>query len=158
MPKRWWRMPPARRSTPIRAARMAWARGRSRSNSTFPEGGRLLIQKLLVIAEVAGQAVLYLLIALSVLSIGIIAERWIWFRRRRVDARALGRALVEKLRAGDVRGAIGLCEKERAVEADVLKEALAWWDHGSASVEQVLAGGVQDRRKAFESGLLFLGT
>jgi biopolymer transport protein ExbB/biopolymer transport protein TolQ len=118
----------------------------------------MLIQKLLAVAEITGQAVLYLLLALSVISIGIIAERWIWFRRRRVNARALGRALVEKVRAGDVKGAIGLCEKERAVEADVLKEALGWWDHGTASVEQVLAGGVQERRKAFESGLLFLGT
>jgi biopolymer transport protein ExbB/TolQ len=118
----------------------------------------VLIQKLLAIAEVTGQAVLYLLLALSVLSIGIIFERWIWFRRRRVDAKALGRAIVEKLRAGDVKGAISLCSRERAVEAEVLGEALGWWDDGYASVEQVLAGGVQERRKSFESGLLFLGT
>ena len=43
----------------------------------------MLVQKLLSIAQVSGQAVLYILLLLSVISIGIIIERLIYFRLRR---------------------------------------------------------------------------
>ncbi len=56
----------------------------------------LLIQKLLAIAQVAGSVVLYLLLGLSVLSIGTILERWWFFRLRRVDVDQLGRLFIHE--------------------------------------------------------------
>jgi biopolymer transport protein ExbB/TolQ len=118
----------------------------------------MLVQKLLSIAQVSGQAVLYVLLALSVLSVGIVLERWWYFRARRIDARALGRRIVEFLRAGDVDGARALLKKTRGVEAEVLDEALGWYGDGYDAVAEVLAAGTKERRKGYESGLLFLGT
>ena len=46
-------------------------------------GSNVLMQKLVFVAQLASQAVLYVLLALSVLSIGVIIERWWYFRRRR---------------------------------------------------------------------------
>lgn len=118
----------------------------------------MLLQKLLAIAEVGGPAVLYLLILLSVVSVGIVIERTIYFRRRRIDAPKLGRKLVELLRAGDVEGARNLLAATPGVEAEVVHDALGWYHDGYEPVAEVLGGGCKERRKGYESGLLFLGT
>jgi len=118
----------------------------------------LLIQKLLAVAEMGGRYVLYVLVALSVISIGIILERWLYFRSRRIDPRALGRALIAELDQGDLEGARSLLRSQRSVEARVLDDALALYDRGHAAVAEVLANGVREHRGEFEPGLLFLGT
>ena len=118
----------------------------------------MLVQKLLSIAQVGGQAVLYVLLALSVLSIGIVIERWWYFKKRRIDAAALGRQIVALLREGDVGGAQQLLRVTPGIEAEVLREALDWYPDGYEAVEQVIAGGIKERRRGYESGHLFLGT
>ena len=118
----------------------------------------MLVQKLLSIAQVSGQAVLYILLALSVVSIGIILERWVYFARRKIDAAAVGRKVVDYLRDGDVDGARTYLKTLPGVEADVVRDALGWYGDGPDAVAEVLAGGTKERRKGYESGLLFLGT
>jgi biopolymer transport protein ExbB/TolQ len=118
----------------------------------------MLVQKLLSIAEVGGQAVLYILLALSVLSVGIVVERWWYFRKRRIDAAGVGRKVVKFLRENDIAGAQKMLQGLPGVEAEVLAEALDWYPDGYDAVEQVISGGIKERRKGYESGLLFLGT
>ena len=118
----------------------------------------MITHKLVAIAQVTGPVVLYLLLTLSVVSIGVILERCIYFRRRRVDAGLLGRQVVAALQVGGEEKATDLLRGSRSVEAEVLLDALAWIDDGPESVEQVLASAVKERRKGYESGLLFLGT
>jgi biopolymer transport protein ExbB/TolQ len=118
----------------------------------------MLVQKLLSIAQVSGQAVLYMLLALSVVSIGIILERLVYFARRKIDAAVVGRKVVDYLREGDVDGARGYLSTLPGVEAEVLRDGLSWYADGPDAVAEVLAGGTKERRKGYESGLLFLGT
>ncbi|MCU1277591.1 MAG: MotA/TolQ/ExbB proton channel family protein [bacterium] len=118
----------------------------------------MLVQKLLSIAQVSGQAVLYILLALSVVSIGIILERLVYFARRKIDAAAVGRKVVDYLREGDVDGARGYLSTLPGVEAEVIRDALGWYADGPDAVAEVIAGGTKERRKSYESGLLFLGT
>jgi biopolymer transport protein ExbB/biopolymer transport protein TolQ len=118
----------------------------------------MLVQKLLSIAQVGGQAVLYILLALSVLSVGVVLERWWYFRKRRINAAALGRQLVALLRKDDIEGAKELCKRTPGIEAEVVLDALHWYPDGYEAVEQVLAGGVKERRRSYEAGLMFLGT
>ncbi len=118
----------------------------------------MLVQKLLSVAQVGGQAVLYVLLALSVLSVGLVIERWWYFRTRRIDAPLLARRIVEFLRKDDIKSAQELLARTPGVEAEVIKEALDWYPDGYEAVEQVLAGGIKERRKGYEAGLLFLGT
>jgi biopolymer transport protein ExbB/TolQ len=117
-----------------------------------------MMEKLLDIAGVGGTVVLVLLIALSVISIGIILERFVYFRRRRVDAVALAAEVVGKLTAGDRSAALNRLRASRSVEAEVLHDALGWYDEGADAFTEILKKGVADRRKQFESGLVFLGT
>jgi biopolymer transport protein ExbB/biopolymer transport protein TolQ len=102
--------------------------------------------------------VLYLLIALSILSIGVIIERWWYFRRRAVDINALGEDLERALRSGDTPAALALLRDNRSVEAKILSDALKWRADGAESVEQILAKAVRRNRPQVEVGLLFLGT
>ena len=118
----------------------------------------MLAQKLLAVAQVGSSAVLYLLIVLSVLSIGVIIERILYFRKGKIDSQKLGRDLLARLRGGDRAGAVALVEKSHSVEGQVLSDALAWYDDGADAVEQILETAIKERRKEIESGLNFLGT
>ena len=118
----------------------------------------MLLQKLVFVATLGASVVMYLLMGLSVLSIGVIVERWWYFRRRRVNMTALSESLMTSLRAGDTAKATASLKNNRSVEAEILGEALGWYDAGSAAVEQILSKAIRQRRKHFEAGLLFLGT
>jgi len=118
----------------------------------------MLLQKLVFVAQLGASLVLYLLIGLSVLSIGIIFERWWYFRRRRLNLARTSDALEASLKANDVEQALATLKQSRSIEAEVVSQALGWYGAGGEAVEQILAKGLRERRKAFESGLLFLGT
>jgi biopolymer transport protein ExbB/TolQ len=110
------------------------------------------------VATIVSRIVFYVLIALSVLSVGAILERWWWFRKRRGNLAALGKDLEASLLAGDVEGARARLAKDRTVEAAILHEALGWYSAGPASFQEILAKAIRDQRKGTEQGLLFLGT
>jgi biopolymer transport protein ExbB/biopolymer transport protein TolQ len=118
----------------------------------------MLMQKLVLVAPLVANLVLYLLLALSVLSIGVIFERWWYFRRRRVDVDQLADGLRKALATDDVPAARELLRGSRSVEAAIMFEALDWYRQGPDAVEQIVARAIRARRKHFESGLVFLGT
>ncbi|HKQ68964.1 MAG TPA: hypothetical protein VJT73_06485, partial [Polyangiaceae bacterium] len=64
-----------------------------------------MIERLSRVALLGSAWVLYLLFALSVFSIGIMIERWFFFRVRRDDTDKLGDDLIVRLKANDLRGA-----------------------------------------------------
>jgi biopolymer transport protein ExbB/TolQ len=121
-------------------------------------GSNVLMQKLVFVAQIASQAVLYVLLALSVLSIGVIIERCWYFRRRRDNLDQLADRLRKAFGRGDLAGARQLLGQSQSVEAQIVHEALDWYDDGPDAVEQILAKATRLRRKQFEGGLLFLGT
>jgi biopolymer transport protein ExbB/biopolymer transport protein TolQ len=116
------------------------------------------MDKLLDIAGVGGTVVLVILLGLSVISIGIIIERLVYFRRRRVDAVALAKDVQKKLAAGDHDGVVALLATLPSIEAQALHDAISWYDAGAEAFDDMLKKGLADRRKEFESGLVFLGT
>jgi len=121
-------------------------------------GSNVLMQKLVFVAQIASQAVLYVLLALSVLSIGVIIERWWYFRRRRDNLDTVSDKLRRAFGRGDLETARKVLSASPSVEAEIVREALDWYDDGPDAVEQILAKATRVRRKKFESGLLFLGT
>ncbi|HEY0482396.1 MAG TPA: MotA/TolQ/ExbB proton channel family protein [Kofleriaceae bacterium] len=121
-----------------------------------------MMDKLLDIAGVGGTVVLVLLLALSVISIGIILERVVYFRRRRIDTVALAGDVLARLAAGGPGAGVGAVIAQlrglRGVEAEVLHDAMAWYGAGPEAFTEILKKGLADRRKQLESGLVFLGT
>jgi biopolymer transport protein ExbB/biopolymer transport protein TolQ len=117
-----------------------------------------MMDKLLDIAGVGGTVVLILLLALSVISIGMIIERFVYFRKRRVNAIDLAKAVQHRLAAGDREGVVAMLARLPSVEAQALHDAMGWYDAGPEAFQEILDKGLADRRKDFESGLVFLGT
>jgi biopolymer transport protein ExbB/biopolymer transport protein TolQ len=117
-----------------------------------------MMTHLMNVADSIASVVLYLLIALSVISLAISLERLVYFLQRRVDATALGRELTDRLARRDLEGARALLRGSRAVEAAVMLEALDWVGRGTDSVREVIEGSLREKKKEYERGLLYLGT
>jgi biopolymer transport protein ExbB/biopolymer transport protein TolQ len=102
--------------------------------------------------------VLYVLFGLSIFSIGIMIERFIFFRVRKDDTDKLGDDLVAFLREGDLRGAEQLLTKSPSIEAAVMKPVLKWLDGGPGAVEEALDAEMKKKRREIERGMTPMGT
>jgi len=95
---------------------------------------------------------------LSIGSIGIMIERWIFFRRHRVDIGRLFQDLGLALEQGDFSRAQKILESNPSVEAAIVKAALHEFPHGPQSVAEMLSSAQLQERVRTERGLTFLGT
>jgi biopolymer transport protein ExbB/TolQ len=118
----------------------------------------MLIERLLKVALLGSEWVLYLLVGLSILSFSTMFERWIFFRRRRVNANALQAELRERLRANDLEGAEKLLTSSRSIEAHVALEGLSWRAGGPAAIEDAVDAELARAKKELERGTNLLGT
>ncbi len=118
-----------------------------------------LTSRLLAVALRGGaEWVLYLLIALSVLSVMILVERLIVLRASRSDLDRLQDLLSRFVAEGDVARAREELSGVRGVEASVLRQGLERASAGAAGVEEVVAGLIGLERAKLERGIAFLGT
>ena len=118
----------------------------------------MLTQQLLKVTTVGGEWVLWLLMALSFLSLGAIADRWWFFRQRKVDVQQLGQKVLGFLKVGDRAGAIAWLGADRSVEAAVVRRCLEWLEDGPEAMQEVLAATVREHRPTLEKGTVLLGT
>lgn len=103
--------------------------------------------------------VLYVLLALSVLSVGVVFERAVFFYRDgRRGGEALHRGLHQKLKAGDEEGANELLRESGTVEGGVVARALAFREGGAASFADALDSELSRAKNTLEKGTTFLGT
>jgi biopolymer transport protein ExbB/biopolymer transport protein TolQ len=118
----------------------------------------MLIEKLQRVALLGSAWVLYLMVLLSVLSIGVMVERAVYFFQHRGDALKLGDQLIERLHGEDRPGAEALLKKSLLIEAAVIRRALPWMDGGPAALAEALEAEMGRKRKELEQGMTFLGT
>jgi biopolymer transport protein ExbB/TolQ len=117
-----------------------------------------LVQTLLGLPIFNSEWVLYLLLGLSVVSIGVAIERWFFYSRRKIDVIAVRTELARHLQRGDFGAAATLMEKRDSLETNVVLEGLRAYDKGPESVEDLLAGALGHERKRYEKRLNFLAT
>lgn len=117
-----------------------------------------MIDDLSTIALYGSYAVIYALIGLSVISMGMILERLVWFARRRADIDALASALLEHTASGAMEQAQRVLAATRSVEARVMEDVLPWYDAGPEALGQAIEASVRHRRRELHAGLTFLGT
>jgi biopolymer transport protein ExbB len=101
---------------------------------------------------------LWLLVALSVLSIAVIVERALYFRGRRVDIELLAAQIEAALRAGNVDQALRAVRGSRAVECTVLHAGLSEITRGAHAVSEAMASAKARERLQLEARLAVLGT
>jgi biopolymer transport protein ExbB/TolQ len=117
-----------------------------------------LIQTILGLPIFQTEWVLYLLLLLSVVSIGVMIERWFFYQRRSVDVDAIRDALSKDLDQGDFEAASTLLAKTDALETNVVLVGLKAYRKGPESVEDLIAGALGRERARYESRLGFLAT
>src|SRR5689334_13843266 len=105
-----------------------------------------LVHALLGLPVFRSEWVLWLLLGLSLASIAVAIERWIFFRRHRVDTDALRRELARHLGRGDFHAAATLLERHDALETNVALEGLRAFDKGPESVEDLVCGAMGRER------------
>jgi biopolymer transport protein ExbB len=115
----------------------------------------MIVQKLLAIVNLGAAWVLWLLIGLSVISVGIMIERAAFFFARRLPNRA---ELAGWLLGGDFAKARDLVADRAGIEADVLRAGLAQTDQGPDSVAKVVDAAMKKARLEYEARLAYLAT
>jgi biopolymer transport protein ExbB len=115
----------------------------------------MLTRTLLAFTTLGAEWVLWLLVLLSVASVGIMVERALFFARRRLpDPDGLSRMLLE----GDLAGARAAVEGREGMEAEVVRAALDNAARGSGAVTEVVNAHLERARLEYERRLAFLGT
>ncbi|MBK8481631.1 MAG: MotA/TolQ/ExbB proton channel family protein [Proteobacteria bacterium] len=118
-----------------------------------------IVQLLLKTMIVTGASwVLWSLVALSVLSLGIILERAFVFHRIAGDAADLGERLVTYLEVGDLERARRMVGPLASVAARVAYEGLLAYEKGPESAAEAMAAAKAIQRTRMEERLAILGT
>ena len=102
--------------------------------------------------------ILYVLMALSVLSFAITLERLVHFFLRRVNLAEMEEAVNSALVRGDVERARNFLKGRSSHAAQVALAGLQSLDRGAAATEEVMAGAAVAVRLQMERGVAFLGT
>ena len=118
----------------------------------------MIVDRLLRLALVGSAWVLYLLLALSVVSFTAMLERWLFFRRHRDDTAALRKRLAGALRSADFEGADRILAASPSLEAGVVREALRFRDGGADAVADAVDSELFALKKELDRGLSLLGT
>lgn len=118
----------------------------------------MLIERLLKVALLGSEWILYLLLVLSVFSIATMVERWRYFARHTGDGDKLRSKLGERLDEEDLAGAAKVLDASRTVEARVAREALRWAPSGPEAMADAVDSELSRLKKELERGLNFLGT
>jgi biopolymer transport protein ExbB len=117
-----------------------------------------IVSSLLDLPIFQAEWVLYLLIGLSIASIAVMIERFVFYRRRRVDIDEVRDELGRKLDRGDFEGAAAYLEQHDSMETNVVLYGLRRHQLGPESVEDLLGGAARKEKARFEKRLGFLAT
>jgi len=111
-----------------------------------------------ILIEVGAAPILYLMIALSVISVAVMLERaWVFFASSE-DLSKLAGTLEEKLAQGDLAGARALTQDSGSIEAAIVRAGLASAARGAEAASESMASATAIARLRLERRLSFLGT
>jgi biopolymer transport protein ExbB len=102
--------------------------------------------------------VLWLLFALSAGSVAVAVERWLFFRSKQDDVRALAAELDAHLANGSPGAALEALRSLRSVAACVVRAGLRLAPRGAAAAEKGMQSAMSAERKQLEARLAYLGT
>lgn len=120
----------------------------------------MLSEKLIEFSLVGAEWVLWLLLALSALSIAVMADRLLLYLRTREDLGALEPALTRRTRAGDYAAALEVVRQDSLVRNTMRAglEVAAEDERDAGMVEQAMRGALARERSRYDARLTVLGT
>ncbi len=117
-----------------------------------------LVQTLLDLPVFESEWVLWLLLALSVISIAVIIERIVFYRRHAVKVDAIRVELSRALDKGDFQAAAAVLKRHDSLETNAVLAGLVAYDRGPESVEDLISGALGREKSRYERRLGFLAT
>jgi biopolymer transport protein ExbB/TolQ len=117
-----------------------------------------LQEAFLQLALLGANWVLWILVALSVASVAIVIERWLYFRSIADRDNDLVNKLVGPLADDDLEGAASLVKKEISPGARIVSAMLKVADRGHRSARAIVEGNRATEKLRLERNLGFLGT
>jgi biopolymer transport protein ExbB/TolQ len=121
-------------------------------------GNSGLINTLMGLPIFQAEWVLWLLIALSLASVAVMIERYVFFRRHAVDITDVRADFMALLERGDLMGAAELLQKHDSLETNTVLFGLRGYARGPESVEDLLQAAARKERARYEKRLGFLAT
>jgi len=117
-----------------------------------------LVQTLLELPVFESEWVLWLLLGLSLVSIAVIIERVVFYRRHAVNADSVRSELARSLDKGDFQAAATVLRRHDALETNAVLAGLLAYDKGPESVEDLIVGALGREKSRYERRLGFLAT
>lgn len=117
-----------------------------------------IVEQLMHVALLGSAWVLYLLFGLSIISIGAILERVLFFRRNRRGADGLREGIDLALRGRSIADLEATLAKFQSVEVDVLRGALDYRRGGADAFLEAVDARIERERVRLENSMTFLGT
>ena len=111
-----------------------------------------------ILLEVGATPIMYLMIALSVVSVAIMIERGWFFTMVSENIAKLAEALSERLNEHDLNGARDLVAASKSAEAAIVAAGLKQLGRGAEAAEEAMASATALQRMRLERRLAFLGT
>src|SRR4051812_2148598 len=111
-----------------------------------------------ILLELGATPIMYLMIALSVVSVAIMIERGWFFTLVSENIAKLAEALGERLNAHDLTGARDLVATSKSAEAAIVAAGLRQLARGADAAQEAMASATALQRMRLERRLAFLGT
>ncbi len=120
----------------------------------------MLTSLFLRLTYVGAEWVLWVLLLLSIISIALMVERWLYFYRTRVDGEELAARLEEQLRARSLQGAWQLVKDTHTycIEAAVVAAGLIALRNGAHAASEAMQSVKARMRPALDANLSILAT
>jgi biopolymer transport protein ExbB len=118
----------------------------------------MLTQLFLKLTLMGAEWVLWVLVLLSIVSVGIIVDRIWYFMQHRVDGVDLAAKLDQSLRQGDVKTAWTLVSGSDSIECVVVASGIAALQRGSQACSEAMLSAKARERPRLDARLGILGT
>ncbi len=117
-----------------------------------------LIEHLLGLTMLGTEWVLWVLIALSVISVTVMVERIVFYYRMRLNFREFSEHLTNMLAKNDIDGIKQMCFQSSALESQLVLRGLEYHAQGGSAIDKRMSGYIAGERQALDRGLVILGT
>lgn len=117
-----------------------------------------LVSTLLNLPIFQAEWVLWLLLGLSLASVAVMTERYVFYKKHSIDPVAVRNRLSDLLAQGDLQGAAQYLEQFDSLETNVVLFGLRDYARGPESVEDLLSAAARKEKARYETRLNFLAT
>ena len=105
-----------------------------------------------------GGFAMYALLILSILSVGIVLERLVFFSRQHSDPTRLLREIGDRVSRDDMNGAIAVCDRYRGMLPKILQFGLYRHEKSRADISDALSIALLEQLNSLEANLAIIGT